>query len=98
MRLGFLSAHVPEDTLEQVLNLAHKAGVSNVELVFWPPEQAQRRYGGVFHIDMTDLSIDAGDAGDVAIEVEDRPFEGSLESRLDALHINQRHLLQCIQG
>jgi sugar phosphate isomerase/epimerase len=41
---------------------------------------------------------DAGYAGHVAVEVEDRAFEGSLESRLDSLVISRRFLLQYIKG
>jgi sugar phosphate isomerase/epimerase len=41
---------------------------------------------------------DAGYNGDVAIEVEDRAFERSLESRLDALNISRRYLLQYFSG
>jgi sugar phosphate isomerase/epimerase len=36
--------------------------------------------------------------GHIAIEVEDRAFEGSLESRLDALTISRRFLLQYCRG
>jgi len=59
MKLGFVSAIVPEYTLEQVLNFAHRAGFSSVELMCWPPGKAQRRYAGVTHINVTDLSLDA---------------------------------------
>ncbi len=41
---------------------------------------------------------DAGYTGHVAIEVEDRAFEGSLESRLDSLVISRRYLLQYCLG
>ena len=41
---------------------------------------------------------DAGYTGHVAIEVEDRAFEGPLESRLDSLVISRRYLLQYIKG
>jgi len=41
---------------------------------------------------------DAGFTGDVAIEVEDRAFEGSLEQRLDSLRISGRYLRQFIAG
>jgi sugar phosphate isomerase/epimerase len=41
---------------------------------------------------------DAGYSGHVAIEVEDRSFEGAIESRLDSLTISRRHLLQYIKG
>ncbi len=59
MKLGFVSAIVPEYTLEQVLSFAHKAGFSSVELMCWPPGKAERRYAGVTQIDVTDLSLDA---------------------------------------
>ena len=41
---------------------------------------------------------DIGYSGHVAIEVEDRAFEGSLEARLDSLTISRRYLLQYIKG
>lgn len=41
---------------------------------------------------------DAGYTGHVAIEIEDRAFERSLEARLDALEISRRFLLQFIRG
>ena len=41
---------------------------------------------------------DIGYAGDVAIEVEDRAFEGSLEARLESLIISRRYLLQYCSG
>ena len=59
MRLGFVSAILPDYTLEQVFRFAHDAGFSSVELMCWPPGKAERRYAGVTHIDATDLSLDA---------------------------------------
>ncbi len=41
---------------------------------------------------------DAGYDGHVAIEVEDRAFEGSIESRLESLEISRRFLLQYCRG
>jgi sugar phosphate isomerase/epimerase len=41
---------------------------------------------------------DAGYSGHVAIEVEDRAFEGSLEARLESLVISRRYLLQYCCG
>jgi hypothetical protein len=98
MKLCFVSAIHPEHTLKQALGFAHNAGFSSVQLTCWPPGIANRRYSGVTHIDATDLSMDAGYAGDVAIEIEDRAIEGSLESRLNALQISRRYLLEYIQG
>ena len=61
MKLGFVSAILPEYTLEQVLRFAHEAGFSSVELMCWPPGKSERRYAGVSHIDATNLSAGAID-------------------------------------
>ncbi len=59
MQLGFVSAILPEFTLEQVLRFAGDSGFSSVELMCWPPGKAERRYAGVSHLDATDLTADA---------------------------------------
>jgi sugar phosphate isomerase/epimerase len=59
MKLGFVSAIVPEYSLEEILSFAHRSGFSSVELMCWPPGKAERKYAGVTHIDVTDLSMDA---------------------------------------
>jgi sugar phosphate isomerase/epimerase len=61
MKLGFVSAILPEFTLEQVLRFAHETGFSSVELMCWPPGKSERRYAGVTHFDATDLSAGAID-------------------------------------
>ena len=48
---------------------------------------------GAFFAALSDIGYD----GDVAIEVEDRAFEGSLELRLQSLIISRRHLIQYLQ-
>jgi sugar phosphate isomerase/epimerase len=59
MKLGFVSAILPEYSLEQVLSFAHETGFSSVELMCWPPGKSERRYAGVSHLDATDLSAAA---------------------------------------
>jgi sugar phosphate isomerase/epimerase len=59
MKLGFVSAILPEYTLEQVMSFAAEAGFSSVEVMCWPPGRAERRYAGVTHLDVSDLSPDA---------------------------------------
>jgi sugar phosphate isomerase/epimerase len=56
MKIGFVSAILPEYTLEQVLGFAHRAGFASVELMCWPPGKTERRYAGVTHLDATDLT------------------------------------------
>lgn len=58
MQLGFVSAILPELSLEEVLHFAQKEGFDCVELMCWPPGRAERRYAGVTHIDATDRTTD----------------------------------------
>src|SRR3954469_17556249 len=55
MKLGFVSAILPELTLDEVLAFAAEAGYSSVEVMCWPPGKSERRYAGVSHLDATDL-------------------------------------------
>jgi sugar phosphate isomerase/epimerase len=55
MQLGFVSAIVPDLTLEQVFALGRAAEYSCVELMCWPPGKAERRYAGVTHIDVSNF-------------------------------------------
>jgi sugar phosphate isomerase/epimerase len=52
MRLGFVSAILPDLPLNQVLEFAFEAGYSCVELMCWPKGKAERRYAGVTHLDV----------------------------------------------
>lgn len=58
MKLGFVSAILPEYTLEQVLAFASEAGFSSVELMCWPPGKVERRYAGVTHLDVSSFGPD----------------------------------------
>ncbi len=59
MKLGFVTAIVPELSLEEVLKLAAEDGYDCVEVMCWPPGKAERRYAGVTHIDVLNLDADA---------------------------------------
>ena len=52
MQLGFVSAILPDLTLEEVAALAASIGYGCVELMCWPPGIAERRYAGVTHVDV----------------------------------------------
>ncbi len=61
MQLGFVSAILPDLSLEQVFAFAQQEGFHCVELMCWPPGTADRRYAGVTHLDVTRLgSEEAG--------------------------------------
>lgn len=61
MQLGFVSAILPELSLEEVLRYAGETGFDCVEVMCWPPGKAERRYAGVTHLDVTTLDEAAAD-------------------------------------
>jgi len=60
MRLGFVSAILPDLSLQEVAGFAAAEGFECVEVMCWPVGKAERRYAGVTHIDVTDF--EAGQA------------------------------------
>jgi sugar phosphate isomerase/epimerase len=52
MKLGFVSAILPDLSLEEVVQFAAAEGFGCVELMCWPKGKAERRYAGVTHIDV----------------------------------------------
>ncbi len=68
MKLGFVSAILPDLSLEEVLAFAGGEGFSCVELMCWPKGRAERRYAGVTHVDVTGL--DARAAGRIRLLLE----------------------------
>ncbi|MDY0355025.1 MAG: sugar phosphate isomerase/epimerase family protein [Sedimentisphaerales bacterium] len=52
MKLGFVSAILPDLPLEEVIQFASETGYSCVELMCWPKGRAERRYAGVTHVDV----------------------------------------------
>jgi sugar phosphate isomerase/epimerase len=56
MTLGFVSAILPELGLQEVVQFASSEGFDCVELMCWPLGKAERRYAGVTHVEVTDLS------------------------------------------
>ena len=55
MKLGFLTAALPGNTLEQAAQWGAKSGFQAIEIACWPLEKAARRYAGVTHIDAATL-------------------------------------------
>jgi sugar phosphate isomerase/epimerase len=55
MKLGFVSAILPELTLDQVLAFAAAERFSCVEIMCWPVGKAERKFAGVTHIDVNNL-------------------------------------------
>jgi len=55
MKLGFLTAALPGNTLEQAAKWGAESGFQAIEIACWPQEKTTRRYAGVTHIDVTTL-------------------------------------------
>lgn len=53
MQLGFVSAILPELSLEEICEVAQTEGFDCVELCCWPVSKAERRYAGVTHVDVS---------------------------------------------
>jgi len=104
MKLGFLSAILPEYTFEQVIDFAAENGFSGVELACWPVGKAARRYAGVTHIDMS--TLDDAKVEYIKNYVKERgveisgigyypnPLSDDLELRATAIN----HIKECIVG
>jgi sugar phosphate isomerase/epimerase len=56
MKLGFVSAILDQSSFEELIDTAADMGYECVEAACWPNGKAERRYAGVSHIDVDDLS------------------------------------------
>ena len=56
MKLGFVSAILADFTFEEMIDCASEMGYQCVEVACWPQGKAERRYAGVSHINVDELS------------------------------------------
>jgi len=56
MKLGFVTAILPELNLDQVLAFAARERFDCIEVMCWPVGKAERKFAGVTHIDVTGLT------------------------------------------
>ncbi len=56
MKLGFMTAILPDLALEEVIRFASAEGFDCVEVMCWPRGRAERRYAGVTHIDVNEFT------------------------------------------
>ena len=60
MKLGFVSAILPDLTFAEVVQFAAREGFACVEGMCWPKGKAERRYAGITHLDVAPFSkVDA---------------------------------------
>ena len=55
MKLGFISAILPELSFDELIDYAAEQGFACIEICCWPLGKAERRYAGVTHIDVDTL-------------------------------------------
>ncbi len=56
MKLGFVTAILPDLGFEEVVDFAAATGYACIEAMCWPKGKAERRYAGVTHIDCAALT------------------------------------------
>ncbi len=56
MKLGFFTAALPGNSLEEAAKWGAESGFQAIEIACWPLEKASRRYAGVTHIDVDELN------------------------------------------
>ena len=61
MKLGFVTAILPELDLEQVLAFARNEGFRCVEVMCWPVGKAERKFAGVTHVDVNGMTRSRAD-------------------------------------
>lgn len=59
MKLGLLSAILADKNFRQTVDICAEIGFKAVEVACWPNQQEQRRYAGVCHLDVNQLSLSA---------------------------------------
>ncbi len=58
LTLGFVSAILPDLSLDEVLSFATLAKFDCIEVMCWPKGKAERRYAGVTHVDVATMTPD----------------------------------------
>lgn len=56
MKLGFVSAILADYNFEKLIDTASKLGFKCVEVACWPAGKSERRYAGVSHINVDDIT------------------------------------------
>ena len=104
MQLGFVSAILPNESLEHLFMTAVTIGYKYIEVMCWPPSQAERRYAGVTHIDV--LSLDKARVASIKNLVQTTGVQISglgyypncLSPDLGEAERSVEHLMQVIQA
>ena len=104
MKLGLVSAILPNFSFEEVIDYAAGVGFQCVEVCCWPRGKAARRYAGITHIDIDGITREKKDyyknyATERGVQISSlgyypNPLDGNLEARQVAID----HLLALIDA
>lgn len=90
MKLGFLTAALPDNSLEQAAKWGAESGFQAIEIACWPFEKAARRYAGVTHIDVA--TLDKPKAKEIRTMLDDYGLQiSSLAYYPNPLHPETEH-------
>lgn len=104
MKLGFVSAILPDFSLSEVVDFAAAEGFACVELMCWPEGPAVRRYAGVTHVDVSDFNQDKADRVREVMEEAGVEISGlgyypnPLTPDADEARVSVEHLKKVIAG
>lgn len=65
MKLGIVSAILPNLSFSELIEYLSKTGFESVELAAWPVGKASRRYAGVTHLNVDELDSKASEVQDI---------------------------------
>jgi sugar phosphate isomerase/epimerase len=104
MKLGFVSAILADYSFEEMIDIASELGFECVEIACWPQGKAERRYAGVSHIDVENLTDDKVDyiknyCKERNIEISALAFyPNTLGNDLEMREANVSHLYKVIDA
>jgi len=102
MKLGLVSAILPDNTFEEVFDYAANVGFKCVEVCCWPKGKAARRYAGITHIDITAITREKMDyyldyATKCGVSISSLAYyPNPLDSDLEARKVAIDHLMALI--
>ncbi|MBQ8663757.1 MAG: sugar phosphate isomerase/epimerase [Eubacterium sp.] len=104
MKLGFVSAILDDMEFEQVIDVAAELGFECVEMACWPSGKAERRYAGVSHIDVVDLTDEKvayiqAYCREKGVEISSLAFyPNTMDADLEKRAANVSHLMKLIDA
>jgi len=104
MKLGFVSAILAEYSFEELIDTASRLGFKCVEVACWPRGESERRYAGVSHIDVQNMTEEDAEyikeyCRDREIEISSLAFyPNTIGNNLEQRKKNVDHLLKVIEA